>query len=102
MSYGQSKSMIDVKLWKVTDSSPKRIEKERLTLEKNLEEWIEKDTTILSDDLLLIGRQYKNIDLLFLDRMGNTVIAELKREKTPRDIVSQIIEYASLVEGLEL
>ena len=101
MNYEQSKSLIDVKLWKVIDNNPKKIEKERLNLEKNLEIWIEKDTTILGDDLLLIGRQVKNIDLLFLDRKGNTVIAELKREKTPRDIVSQMIEYASRVEVLD-
>lgn len=96
-----STSVIDVKLWKIIDNSPKEIEKERLILEKNLEDWIEKDTTILGDDLLLIGRQVNSIDLLFLDRNGNTVIAELKREKTPRDVVTQIIEYASWVENLD-
>jgi hypothetical protein len=95
-----SKSVIDVKLWKIVDNNPIKVEKRRLGLEKNLEDWIEKDTTILDENLLLIGRQVKNIDLLFLDRNGNTVIAELKREKTPRDVVTQIIEYASWVESL--
>jgi hypothetical protein len=100
MSEELSKSIIDVKLWKIDGNNPKEIEKERLSLEKNLEDWIARDATILDYDLLLIGRQVKSIDLLFLDRNGNTVIAELKREKTPRDVVTQIIEYASWVESL--
>ena len=95
-----SKSVIDVKLWKIVDNNPVKVEKRRLGLERNLEDWIEKDPTILDENLLLIGRQVNNIDLLFLDRNGNTVIAELKREKTPRDVVTQIIEYASWVEHL--
>jgi len=100
MSDELSKSMIDVKLWKIADNKPVNIEKRQLDLEKALEDWIEKDTSILGDDLLLIGRQVNNIDLLFVDRKGNTVIAELKREKTPRDVVTQIIEYASWIRSL--
>ncbi len=41
------------------------------------------------------------IDLLGLDKDGNTVVIELKREKTPRETVAQILEYASFVDNLD-
>ena len=50
-------------------------------------------------DLLLIGRQVRTdrgiVDLLALDSNGNTVIIELKRNESPRGIVSQAISYCS-------
>ncbi len=33
-------------------------------------------------------------DLLGLDKDGNIVIVELKRGKTPREVVAQLLEYA--------
>ena len=56
--------------------------------------------------ILVIGRQVTTnlntfIDLLGLDNMGNTVAIELKRDKTPRETVAQLLEYASFVEKLD-
>ena len=76
--------------------------------EENLEEWIEKCPEILSDaeSFLIIGRQVttaygKIIDLLALDQSGNTVIIELKRGRTPREIIAQALEYTSWVSTLQ-
>lgn len=41
------------------------------------------------------------IDLLGIDRKGNTVVIELKRDRTPRDTLVQALEYASFVEELD-
>lgn len=75
--------------------------------EKILEDWIENTPNALfeNEEVFIIGRQVttnlrKAIDLLGLDKNGNTVIIELKREKTPRETVAQILEYASFVEDL--
>ena len=75
--------------------------------EKILEDWIEKTPSALFEDeeVYIIGRQVttnlnKAIDLLGLDKSGNTVIVELKRGKTPRETVAQILEYVSFVEDL--
>lgn len=75
--------------------------------EKILEDWIEKTPSALFEDeeVYIIGRQVttnlnKAIDLLGLDKSGNTVIVELKRGKTPRETVAQILEYVSYVEDL--
>jgi len=56
--------------------------------------------------VLIIGRQVTTnlntfIDLLGIDKAGNTVVIELKRGKTPRETVAQLLEYASFVENLD-
>src|SRR4030042_6866951 len=73
--------------------------------EKILEDWIENTPNAIfeNEKIFIIGRQVttnlrKAIDLLGLDKNGNTVVIELKREKTPRETVAQILEYASCVE----
>lgn len=55
---------------------------------------------------LIIGRQVTTnlntfIDLLGIDKSGNVVVIELKRGKTPRETVAQLLEYASFVENLD-
>jgi len=56
--------------------------------------------------ILIIGRQVTTnlstfIDLLGVDDQGNTVVIELKREKTPRETIAQLLEYASFVDNLD-
>jgi len=56
--------------------------------------------------VLIIGRQVTTnlntfIDLLGIDKTGNTVVIELKRGRTPRETVAQLLEYASFVESLD-
>ena len=36
-----------------------------------------------------------------IDKNGNTVIIELKRDRTPRETVAQILEYASFIENID-
>jgi hypothetical protein len=73
-----------------------------------LEDWLENNSNDILEDskLMIIGRQVTTnvgsiIDLLGIDREGNTVVIELKRDRTPRDTLAQAIEYASFVEGLD-
>lgn len=56
--------------------------------------------------VLVIGRQVTTnlntfIDLVGIDKSGNAVVIELKRGKTPRETVAQLLEYASFVENLD-
>ena len=37
------------------------------------------------------------IDLLLIDVEGNLTLVELKRDRTPRDVVAQILDYASIL-----
>jgi len=95
----------EMKLWRIDDQRPVPIPKQKLDLESRLEEWLRHDISLISTDLLVIGQQVETayggfIDLLALDPVGNLVILELKRDKTPRDIVAQALDYASWVQDL--
>ena len=55
---------------------------------------------------MLIGRQVltsfnKIIDLLAIDGTGSLIVIELKRDKTPREVIAQTLDYASWVKGLD-
>jgi len=95
----------EIKLWQIDGERPVTISQEKLNLESRIEEWLRQDIGLVSDDLLVIGQQVStdyggSIDLLAIDSVGNLVILELKRDKTPRDIVAQVLDYASWVQGL--
>ena len=73
-----------------------------------LEKWLESNPDGILEDggILIIGRQVSTdlggfIDLLGLDRQGNVVVIELKRDRTPRDTIAQSLEYASSIERLD-
>ena len=97
---------IEAKIWKIHDQEQLiEMKKSKLNLEERIETWLENDISILSSELLVIGRQVETafggfIDLLCLDRKGDAVVVELKRDKTPRDITSQTIDYASWIRDL--
>ncbi|MEM1757740.1 MAG: endonuclease NucS [Candidatus Bathyarchaeia archaeon] len=95
----------EIRLWEVKDNGLMEIPRGKLSFEEHLEEWLENDISIISDDLLVIGRQVKTafgkyIDLLCVKRNGDLVIVELKRDKAPREVIAQILEYASWVDDL--
>ncbi len=95
-----------IRIWRVYDDETLvELPKAKLDLEERLEGWIESDISVLSADLLIIGRQVETdyggfIDLLCLDRNGDLVIVELKKGRTPRDVTAQAIDYASWVTDL--
>ncbi len=70
-----------------------------------IEDWLARQPDLLGLDILVIGRQLVTefggrIDLLGMDPEGNLVIVELKRDRTPREIVAQILDYASWISTL--
>lgn len=57
-------------------------------------------------NLLVIGRQVETafggrIDLLAIDAEGAISVIEMKRHRTPRDIVAQVLDYASWIARLD-
>ncbi|MDZ7401157.1 MAG: endonuclease NucS [candidate division KSB1 bacterium] len=76
--------------------------------ESDLEDLLENNPEYFFENtkILIIGRQIttnldSSLDLLGIDKAGNTVVIELKRDKTPRDTIAQLLEYASFVENLD-
>ena len=97
----------EIKLWRIEDDRPKPVSQDKLDLESRLEDWIRDDIGLVNDDLLVIGQQVStdhtgDIDLLAMDSEANLVILELKRGRTPRDVVAQVLDYASYVQRLGL
>jgi Endonuclease NucS len=102
--FGGDRMPIEVGIWKIEDEI-KKLSYSPIESEKKLEDILEKDLSILSEDLLLIGRQIqtdygKFIDMLALDQEGNLAIIELKKNRTPREVVAQALDYASWVQNL--
>lgn len=95
----------EIRLWGIDNEHPYPIQQQKLDLEARIENWIRDDVSLVNSDLTIIGQQVPTgyggfIDLLAIDPVGNLVILELKRDKTPRDIVAQVLDYASWVEKL--
>jgi len=94
-----------VRLWKIRQDTLFEIDKSELDLEERLENWIASNVSIIDPNLLVIGRQVKTdfggeIDLLCIDEKGDIVILELKRDKTPRECIAQVLDYASWIQNL--
>lgn len=91
-------------IWKV-GSQPSPLSTTTLLSEQQLEDMIIAAPQILSGEWMLIGRQEQTglggrIDLLAIAPDASLVLIELKRNRTPREIVAQALDYASWVEQL--
>ena len=91
-------------IWKV-GSTPAPLSVTHLASEQALEDMIVRDPRILSSEWMLIGRQEitpfaGRIDLLAIAPDGSLVLIELKRNRTPREIVAQALDYAAWVDAL--
>jgi len=96
----------EVRLWRVgTDESLSEIGRAKLDLEVRLQDWLASDISMLDPGLLVIGREVETdfggfIDLLCVDAAGDLVVVELKRDKTPREVTAQALDYGSWVVDL--
>lgn len=95
---------IEVGIWRI-NNGPERVQFSSIETEKKLETILNEDISLLDPDLMIIGRQIqteygKFIDLLAIDSQGDLTVIELKRKRTPREAVAQILDYASWVQTL--
>jgi hypothetical protein len=95
---------IEIGIWRLGDK-PEKVVMSAIDFEKRLEDALTKDLSILSSQLMLIGRQIRTvyggfIDILAMDMLGNLSIVELKKDRTPREVVAQLLDYASWVQAL--
>jgi len=96
---------LEIGVWRI-DKGLEKLENKSLDIEEHLEDFLAKDISIASPNWMVIGRQVytdygKYIDLLAIDRDGNLVVLELKKDKTPREVVAQVLDYASWVKNLK-
>lgn len=91
-------------IWRV-GANPEPLAVSRLASEQLLEKMILQDSTILSNEWMLIGHQERTqdggrIDLLAIAPDASLILIELKRDRTPREVVAQALDYASWVAEL--
>lgn len=92
-------------LWRV-GQQPQPLRESTLPTEQLLEEMIVAAPDILSREWMIVGRQEDTgfggrVDLLALAPDGSLILIELKRGKTPREVVAQALDYADWAERLE-
>ncbi len=93
----------EIKSWQIINGQLTLIEtalkNEGRTEPYDLEPWLASNPEIIGSDIMIIGRQVISksgpIDLLGIDKSGNTVIIEIKRADLPREALAQAIDYAS-------
>ncbi|ASK02912.1 MULTISPECIES: hypothetical protein [Enterobacteriaceae] len=91
-------------IWRVGEN-PQPLIISKLASEQLLERMILTDPTILSDQWMIIGHQENTldkgrIDLLAIAPDASLILIELKRDRTPREVVAQALDYASWVDDL--
>jgi hypothetical protein len=97
---------IEMNLWRIQDDRPVPVALAGIGEEKRLESIIADDSSILGlGPLLLVGRQVATdfggrIDLLAIDEDGTTYVIELKRGRTPREVVAQVLDYGAWARDL--
>jgi hypothetical protein len=93
--------MQKIGIWKIGEQQPSRLQRTSIELEKQLEDWIEGDPSLIQVGLVIVGRQLHTdagiLDLLGLDPVGNWVVIEIKRGNVRRDTVMQAVDYAACI-----
>jgi hypothetical protein len=88
-------------IWRIGDDVPQKVVPANVDIEKQLEDWIERDPTMLQADWTIVGRQVKteagSLDLLAIDPQGRWVVIELKRGTVYRETLAQALDYAACI-----
>ncbi|MBI5713700.1 MAG: DUF91 domain-containing protein [Chloroflexi bacterium] len=95
----------EIKTWQIANgklvSVDSQLKNEGRTEPYDLEPWLASNPEIIGANIVIIGRQVMTksgpIDLLGVDKLGNTIIIEIKRDELPRESLAQAIDYASSV-----
>jgi hypothetical protein len=96
---------VEFGVWRLEGTTPRALPARGIGNEQRLEDVLVEDIDVLGLSLMLVGRQVATdhggyIDLLGIDAKGDLYVIELKRDRTPREVVAQILDYASWVRGL--
>ncbi len=97
---------IETGIWRISEESVLQpVSLSGMDYEQRLQDIIAADISIVDPRLMVIGREVATthggrIDLLAIDADGNLIVVELKRGQTPREVVSQALDYGSWVRNL--
>ncbi|REJ05128.1 hypothetical protein DY023_11155 [Microbacterium bovistercoris] len=96
---------VEMRMWRIDGQNPKPLTPAALPTENELHQFLRQDPSLLGTALLVIGSEVitpygKRLDLLAIDADGNLHVLELKRDRTPREVVAQVLDYGSWVSTL--
>ncbi len=96
---------VEMRMWRIDGDEPKPLTASVLPAEKDLHEFLKRDPSLLGERLLVIGSEVitpfgPRLDLLAIDADGNLNLLELKRDRSPREVVAQVLDYGSWVSTL--
>jgi len=99
----------EIGVWQIIDGKLEYIDVSMVdtgNMEKDLEKLIKETPEILGQGISIIGEQVRTksgpLDFLGIDKSGNLIVIELKRDKLPRDALTQAIDYVSDVASWDL
>ena len=91
--------MMRLGVWQMAGEGPQRLQSTEISLERDLEDWIERDPSLVQHGLTIIGRQIRTdsgpLDLLALDPQGKWCVIEIKRGTLDRVTMAQVQDYAA-------
>jgi len=96
---------VEMAIWRMSDTKLHRLAATPLDFEQHLEDMLAQTPSMTGIELLIVGRQVTTsfggvVDLLGLDVDGRLHVLELKRDRSPRDAVAQVLDYGSWAEAL--
>src|SRR6266849_6484119 len=98
---------IGVSIWRIQAGKAVAVARTPLANERLLEDILEADIGLLGlpTPLLVVGRQVVTdyagrVDLLCIDQSGTLYVVEIKKERTPREVVAQAMDYGYWVRDL--
>lgn len=91
---------VEMRMWRIDGDEPRPLTASVLPAEKDLHQFLRRDPSLLGERLLVVGSEVitsygQRLDLLAIDVDGNLHLLELKRDKTPREVVAQVLDYGS-------
>lgn len=97
MLFTYNKSTKNISSYEETD-----FKTERILERQDIEKWVENCPDILGEELLILTTEYdkfdktnERLDLLAIDKQGNLVVVELKRDDSGKNVELQAIKYAA-------
>lgn len=96
---------VEFQVWRIEGTKARAMPAVGMPNERRLEDLLTNDIDILGLGVMIVGRQVPTrlggfIDLLAIDAEGTVYVIELKRARTPREVVAQVLDYASWVRSL--
>jgi hypothetical protein len=97
--------MEQIKLWEIEPEGIIKINEESFDFGCKLENWLIKDISILSQNLVILGCQVvspygKKIDILAINSSGDLVIIEFKHHKPDHEVISNVLDLATWIKEL--